>query len=412
MPSDNSQGAPQQPIGVISSRRSRTFFLLLGCALGAGAVVVVVALSAIGWFIRSSRNELYVPGARVLTGHKHEYCDYQAAIPNCQRGGIFDVAWSPDGTMLASRGTDFNIIVSDVELESRLHTLEGHRARVEQITWSPDSITLASSSEREVIVWNIQAGERLLTSPAQGTLAWSPDGTTLASSSDREIVLWDTRAGERLRTLLARGDFAWSPDGESIAAESRKSDKEIVVLDIETGEQLQMLQGHDTGIDGMAWSPTGTTLASFSSGQLIVWNPITSERLYDLPIGENVINIHAITWSSDGKQLAVISFEDTYEHSFSVWNVDSGEQAYKLRIPIRETVRSSGPTLSPDWRGLAKSYRGQVTIWNAESGQLWGILGGNTLPISGGTWSPDGETLATISRDNVILWDLGPQDSD
>jgi WD40 repeat protein len=75
-----------------------------------------------------------------------------------------------------------------------LRTLEGHTHWVLSVAWSPDGTTLASGSYKEVKLWNKDA---TLLRTLEGhsndvwSVAWSPDGTTLASGSeDGTIRLW------------------------------------------------------------------------------------------------------------------------------------------------------------------------------------------------------------------------------
>jgi WD40 repeat protein len=62
------------------------------------------------------------------------------------------------------------------------------------VAWSPDGTTLASGSLNEVKLWN-KDGTLLRTLEGHSSyvwsVAWSPDGTTLASGSlDGTVKLW------------------------------------------------------------------------------------------------------------------------------------------------------------------------------------------------------------------------------
>ena len=49
---------------------------------------------------------------------------------------IFSLAWSPDGTMLASSGDDSAIVVWDVKSESKKFRLDGREGSVCSVAWS------------------------------------------------------------------------------------------------------------------------------------------------------------------------------------------------------------------------------------------------------------------------------------
>lgn len=70
------------------------------------------------------------------------------------RPGINRVAFTPDGTILATAGLDGTVKLWDVATKKELRTLRGHSNRVLSVAIAPDGKTLASASEDHSIMYS------------------------------------------------------------------------------------------------------------------------------------------------------------------------------------------------------------------------------------------------------------------
>ena len=73
--------------------------------------------------------------------------------------GTFSSAFSPDGTRLAAAGFGETVYLWNLESDESL-ALKGHDFLIWKVAFSPDGRTLASAGSYEVILWDVESGEK------------------------------------------------------------------------------------------------------------------------------------------------------------------------------------------------------------------------------------------------------------
>ena len=345
-------------------------------------------------------------------------------VANAHRTNVTAVAFSPDGSVLATASLDQTIKLWSTTNWACLQTMNGHTNGVSSVAFSPDGQKIVSGSvDGTVKIWNCASGNCLVTIAAQAlpvtaTLFSLDSSLVISGSDDGAVRLYSAADGSAVGTLGGQNYFigavAISPDGMLCA--SAGGDSTIQVRKTSDGSLAQTLIANTNYVSQVAFSPDSARLAS-GGGPLDptikIWQISNGALLNTISATTN--GVMALAWSPDGLTLAAGG--DSVEQNITFWSTNGTLQGC---LPGTLSWHTNGVTalaFSPQGNLLASGGRrpgNLVQIWTNNTGGIWttGVLVRSYLGTATNnnvecvTFSPDG-TLVGYGRTAVNVLKIG-----
>ena len=338
--------------------------------------------------------------------HQALFANHLRSRLDAGQGEVYGMAVSPDGTRLATIGTDQVLKIWQV-----------NGTTIEQ----PALLTIPNVGLDEPQLKKISL-------PVYYPLVFSPDGRYLAVSINSDfgkILLFDPRSGKLVRQMdfsttdmagnLDITSMAFSPDNHWLAAQSGWS---VEIFDVESGSLINWQQVHGGGLT-LVYRPDGTLMTAgwdgLSNGEIQLLNltpeyEILSSKWMTTFLAEKPGDpVDIISLSPDSSQVVYTTAAEGY--ILDLTPLASGKPPVETVTFPLESDLTNIFYLPGGERLAGADSKGRVTVWDAKNGQpLFRLY--PELPLTSAAVSPVSQVLFTGHEDGEICtWDVATSGS-
>jgi WD40 repeat protein/DNA-binding SARP family transcriptional activator len=322
-------------------------------------------------------------------------------------GGRVD--WSPKGVFVTEGPEDSGVIdIRDAETGESVLAFHGHDGDVTDVAFSPDGSRLATTgSDGMLKVWDPSTGDLVASASGKGEV-WGPsfssDGSAVAAAwlLEGSVRVLNPATAEVDRTISVAGanGTALSPDGRRVAVLSG-ADGYIHQFEVASGEEVLRLYSDQFGEpSNVSWSPDGRYVAGGALPR--VWDATTGKLRFSM-FGHTDV-LFDVDWSRDSSRLVTGAYDGTAK----VWALEEGGARELMSLSAQPSRVITGVAFSPDGTRVMTG-NGDVSaakIWDVSpNGDAeWANL--PSSPWGDVVFMPVGHrVLASGPTDSVNLWD-------
>lgn len=292
------------------------------------------------------------------------------------------VAFSPDGSKLATASADYTVKIWDLGNGHEIFSYAGHKDKVNLVAWTPDGKSVVSAGKGKFIK------------------IWSPDGKDELSIPG---------VGEHISALALSKNGKHIITGQIGLPGNPKNG--LFVYETKTGKLVRDLRDYNQKISSIAVSSEGNIVATGDDdGNL---------RLFSYPSFVDNVNqpaywtqqdqtgaINQVAFSPDDKTLVRTSL-----YHVKLFATPMPGAPFQVGAPRQkfDTDRVRVGIYSHDGKKIyTGDEMGNVQVWDPESGQkVAEFKNAHAGPITGLAFTSSGNRLASCSGDFIVrLWDF------
>lgn len=304
--------------------------------------------------------------------------------------------------------------------------LHGHTVNIVDVAFSPDGKLIASIAESFAIkIWERSTGKLLLNidsgHPFGQCITFTPDNRCVTVVfGDDVLASWEISTGKRVMALdlndffdtedhaIVASSITYNPSGSQIAISSLEGD--VCILDFENDTTSAVCL--DDSVRKVIYSPNGQYLLATTDKGFVLWdleNDANIEKSVDEEIQDLVDNTQAI-FSSDSKRMAFMAATPV-NCQIMIWDIQSLEliQTIEWKSEINEEAEESigniiSIAFSADGNDIVSALNdGVIQIWNIQSNKIKACYILSSVWIKNAFFDTTGRYVGLGTADNNII---------
>lgn len=311
------------------------------------------------------------------------------------------VHFSPFGRWLASSDGD---VTKVWDMNKPGEWLHGHSSFVYDVAFSPDGSQVASVAwDQTMRIWDVDGRREIRRVDLDGIglgVSYAPSGEYLAVATLDSLRWWHRSSGNVIEKSFDVGERALNHLTPAFSSDSGRIALgllgEVIIWDSQTGVTLATLP-HDSGIPvaDSGFAKAGNYLYTVAGAVAHVWDLDRNEVVASMKADSRLL---ALTVSADGSLLATTSEAD----GVTLWDTKTFRPITKLPHSSRVFTAVFDTTTTRLFTG---ANDGIIRVWDLTHFQHVGSLHGHTRYVHSLALGPDDKTLASGSGDHSVkLW--------
>jgi RNA polymerase sigma factor (sigma-70 family) len=379
-------------------------------APGAGGSMRCAALSADGTLLATADDS-----SSTVTLRNAATGEVRAQL-NRHRRGVLALAFSPDGTALATGGRDHKFKLWAVDSRLERVDIADHTGPVTAVTFSGDGQLVASgSTDGTIRVWHALACQQmriLRCGEPVRCLAFSAGGRKLAvGCGDGTVMVWPLKTDQEPVTLRGHAGavlaVAFASDGATLATAGH--DGTVRLWPVAGGAALLTVRAHGGPAHCVAFTPDGAALLTAGEdGAVRVWEAATGRER--TTFRGHAAGVCSVGVAKDGRT----AFTADRDGVVKRWDLTAVPELPQPQPPPAPKERfalerhGDQVALSPDGKTLATSRGGVLKLWDTTGKELPALKQiDKVFRVRSLAFSADGKLLACCGNDDSYgLWDM------